>query len=98
MSRFNFLFKGKEYTHQDVAQNQGLCPHCGKNSIDYFWRPWDDAFIGVYKLSKHESIYCFECPKCFEKFFYHQSNDMVKEEMKLKNLGYERTTENPRRK
>lgn len=69
---YNFLYKGHEYVLGDSARNQGECPHCGEQApTDHFWRPQDKAFIGDKKLGDKQYAYCFECPKCFKKFFYH---------------------------
>ena len=77
------VFKGHEYTRADRAGHQGKCPHCGENAPDgSFWQASDKAFIGHKKVNNIRSIFCFECPRCFEKFFYHQFNDEVIEIMK----------------
>ena len=67
---FHFQFQGHEYTVSDSARNQSECPHCGAESPGYCWSKDDKAFIGQKKVGD-EVCYCFECPKCFEKFFYH---------------------------
>jgi hypothetical protein len=85
----DIVFKGHTYTHNDRADNQGQCPHCGEIAPNkFFWKPEDSAFIGFKKIDEKWSIYCFECPKCFEKFFYHKENDMVGFDMR--NLEYQR--------
>ncbi len=75
-TQFGFVFKGHDYTICDAARNQGRCPHCGKQSSDGFM--WDDAndreaYVGKYSFGSGNIARCFECPKCFEKFFYHDS-------------------------
>ena len=66
---FHFVFKGHEYTLTDSARDQSCCPHCGHQSDDgRCWSKKDKAYIGT-----HEGAVCFECPNCFEKFFYHES-------------------------
>ncbi len=77
---FNFVYKGHNYTIKDSARNQGQCPHCDYEAPNNFWKPDNKAFIGhkifgkkLNILGKQEKAYaaCFECPKCFKKFFYH---------------------------
>ena len=71
---FDFVFNGHHYTIRDSARNQGECPHCGNQPIGDFWNEDDkEAFIGVKKVSDKQFLWCFECPKCFKKFFYHNS-------------------------
>jgi len=68
---FRFVFKGHEYTLRDSARVQSQCPHCGHNSAGgRCWSEDDEGYIGTYKTGK-EKMLCFECPECFEKFFYH---------------------------
>lgn len=71
---FDFIFKGHEYKFKHSARNQSECPHCEHKASDGFM--WDEtrdkkAFIGKKKLGDDMYAYCFECPKCFNKFFYH---------------------------
>jgi hypothetical protein len=69
--QFTFVFKGHEYTVNDSARNQSECPHCGNQTGDgSIWSIESEAYIGVY-VNKKDIMRCFECPKCFEKFFYH---------------------------
>jgi len=69
---FNFIYEKHEYVINDSARNQGECPHCGEKApTDHFWRPTDKAFIGEKQLGKKQYAYCFECPQCFNNFFYH---------------------------
>lgn len=69
---YDFIFKGHHYTFNDAARHQGMCPHCGMNSPDgSFWQESDKAFIGKAKLGSIMYARCFECPNCFNKFFYH---------------------------
>jgi len=74
---FDFVFRGHHYTIKDSARNQSECPHCSYNSKGDIFKPDTDkkAFIGVHKISDKQYIYCFECPKCFNKFFYHNSRN-----------------------
>jgi hypothetical protein len=81
------IFQGHEYTFNDRAQDQGRCPHCGELAPDgHFWKAHDDAFIGYKQISRNFTIFCFECPKCFKKFFYHEDNYVVK--MVLENAEF----------
>lgn len=80
MKIYNFVFKGHNYTSQDRASNQGICPHCCCRAPDNFMfdaKRNKDLFIGYYKVDKINCIACFECPECFEKFYYHQSKIYV---------------------
>ena len=75
--QFDFVFKGHEYTYKHSARNQSRCPHCDQQSGDGFiWDPKrdKDAYIGTYKQNDIINAICFECPKCFKKFFYHNTN------------------------
>ena len=68
---FHFVFKGHEYTYRDSARDQSHCPHCDEQSNDgYAWKEEDEGYIGTYKDGDTKML-CFECPKCFKKFFYH---------------------------
>ena len=74
MKSYHFIFKGHEYTVVDSARHQGRCPHCDNKAKDGFmYDAYEDkeAFIGYYKVDEDNYILCFECPKCFEKFYYH---------------------------
>ena len=65
---FNFIFKGHEYTYRDSARDQSRCPHCGNQTADgRCWKEKSAEYIGT----TTDIFVCFECPKCFEKFFYH---------------------------
>ena len=74
---FEFIFKGHHYTINDSARNQSECPQCEHKSKGYIWNKKDDkkAFIGIKEINKKQYIHCFECPKCFKKFFYHNSSN-----------------------
>ncbi len=69
---FEFVYKGHHYTFQHSARDQSACPHCGFTR-GYTWNPIkdNDSFIGEYQEGEG-SIFCFECPKCFGKFYYHK--------------------------
>jgi len=73
--QYGFIYKGHEYTVADSARNQGLCPHCNlKAPDDEFWQITDEGYIG---FNKEIGTHCFECPRCFDKFYYHgQENDI----------------------
>jgi uncharacterized protein YggL (DUF469 family) len=58
---YNFVYKGHEYTHNDNSMDFKSCPHCDSE---------DKSEIGYYG-SGQDRIICFECNKCFEKFYYH---------------------------
>lgn len=84
---FEFVFKGKHYTAQDSARSQSHCPHCDAMGSDGFWNPMSDkkSFVGVKKLGHGNVALCFECPKCFEKFYYHTTEDsFMLKRMKVK--------------
>lgn len=68
---FSFIFKGHEYTPRERAIHPGHCPHCDLKSPWLIWEETDKGFIGCKKIDPFQYIYCFECPKCFEKFFFH---------------------------
>jgi hypothetical protein len=73
---FNFIFEGHEYVLSDSARNQGECPHCGEQAPDgKFWQTKDKGYIGYKKLADEQFAYCFECPSCHEKFFYHHTEE-----------------------
>lgn len=81
--QYLFVYSGHEYTKSERAEHQGKCPHCGEPAPDgNFYQAYDDSFLGYKKLDDRFSAFCFECPKCFEKFWYHQSNDMIEELVK----------------
>jgi len=71
---YDFIFKEHHYTINDSARNQSECPHCGYKSNGDMWDKIEDkkAFIGIKKISDKQFLYCFECPNCFEKLFYHR--------------------------
>lgn len=58
---YNFVYRGHEYTHSDNSMDYKSCPHCNSK---------DKEEIGYY-ASGRGRIACFECNKCFEKFYYH---------------------------
>lgn len=58
---YNFVYKGHEYIHSDNSMDFKSCPHCDSE---------DKYKIGYYG-SGQGRIICFECNKCFEKFYYH---------------------------
>ena len=71
--KYDFIFKGHQFTLKDSARDQTRCPHCNERSSDgNLWKITDKSFIGKHKLNDIEYALCFECPKCFEKFYYHQ--------------------------
>lgn len=58
---YNFIYEGHEYTHQDNSLDFKSCPHCDSGN---------KTRIGYYSEGRNR-IVCFECQKCFEKFYYH---------------------------
>jgi hypothetical protein len=76
---YTFDFNGHHYTYNDSARNQSRCPHCDAICKNTLWNKKDDkkAFIGTAHLNSDIYAHCFECPKCFEKFYYHVTkNDL----------------------
>lgn len=77
---YRFVYRGHEYTVEDSARCQDECPHCGhkKPHTDstVFWDEEDEGYIGTYTDGRDE-IRCFECQRCFEKFFYHWTFEEV---------------------
>ena len=68
--KFEFVFNGHHYKASDSARNQSRCPHCDKRAegqVGSLWSKKSKAYIGCY----NKEIYCFECPSCFKKFYYH---------------------------
>jgi len=59
---YNFIYKGHEYTHKDNSMDYKSCPHCGYSKSKHE--------IGYYGSGRGRII-CFECDKCFGKFYYH---------------------------
>ena len=59
---YNFIYRGHEYTHVDNSMDYKSCPHCG-----YAGTKHDIGYYG----SGRGRIICFECDKCFEKYYYH---------------------------
>lgn len=72
---YEFVFKSHQYTFNDSARNQSLCPHCDRKSKGFLWNPEEDkeAYLGKKKLNTDIYALCFECPSCFEKFYYHKN-------------------------
>ena len=72
---YDFIFKEHHYTINDSARNQSKCPHCDYDSRGSMWDRKEDKkdFIGINKISDNQFLYCFECPNCFGKFFYHST-------------------------
>ena len=73
---FGFIYKEHNYTVNDAARDQGECPHCGEKASDgFFWNKERDknSYIGTYSFGGEYVAVCFECPGCFEKFFYHNT-------------------------
>lgn len=80
MKVYNFVFKGHNYIPSDRADNQGMCPHCSCQAPDNFMfdaKRDKELFIGYYKVDEMNCIACFECPECFEKFYYHQERIFI---------------------
>lgn len=76
--QYSFIFKGKEYTYKDSARNQGRCPHCDEQAPDHhFWQTKDSAYVGMHSFGNGFFAACFECPACFEKFYYHKTQEDV---------------------
>jgi len=77
---YSFDFKGVSYTFKDSARNQGQCPHCDNQASDgFFWKETDEGYIGYYDFKQGEVAVCFECPECFETFYYHYNkNDFLR--------------------
>lgn len=73
---YEFEYKDHYYTERDRAGDQGECPHCSyrARNRERFFDPYKDKemFIGCKKFGEQNYVYCFECPKCFNKFYYHQ--------------------------
>jgi len=69
---FRFIYKGHEYSYRDSARAINACPHCGftKPTHDIFEEN-SDYYLGSKSLDDTFKAVCFECPKCFKKFFYH---------------------------
>lgn len=84
--QYEFDFNGHHYTYNDNARNQSECPHCGFQSTDNMWRMKDKAFIGKIKLNDYEYALCFECPKCFEQFYFHNDVYFIEKYAKLGEL------------
>jgi len=83
--QYDFLYKGHQYTINDSARNQSECPHCSERSPDrYAWKLTDKGFIGKHNLNDIEYALCFECPKCFKKFYYHNEIESVDNMVKRK--------------
>ena len=59
---YNFVYRGHEYIHSDNSMDYRSCPHCGYSGNSHK--------IGYYG-NGISRIICFECDKCFEKFYYH---------------------------
>ena len=75
---YSFVFKDHQYIFNDSARNQTECPHCGCNAPDgSFWRVIDKGYIGYCDFGTKEVAVCFECPECFEKFYYHYKKNYV---------------------
>lgn len=59
---YGFVCDGHEYNYRDNSMDYGSCPHCemlkGHNHLGYYG-------------SGQSRISCFECIKCFKKFYYH---------------------------
>jgi hypothetical protein len=72
---FDFDFENHHYTINDSARNQSECPHCGERSKGVMWNNKEDkeSFLGTKELARKQFAWCFECPKCFKKFFYHNT-------------------------
>lgn len=74
--KYTFDFKGHHYDFNDSARNQGECPHCSTKAPDGdFWRNTDEGYLGYYDFDNVHLGICFECPNCFEKFYYHHDKD-----------------------
>ena len=59
---YNFVYNGHEYIHSDNSMDYKSCPEC--DSIH-------KELIGYYGNGQGR-IACFECQKCFNKFYYHK--------------------------
>jgi len=80
---YSFDYNGHSYTYKDSARNQSMCPHCDLKAPDgSFWRIKDKGYIGYYDFKQGEVAVCFECPECFEKFYYHYNKNYVLREIK----------------
>lgn len=58
---YNFVYRGHEYTHKDNSLDYKSCPECNSTHKE---------FIGYYGKGRGR-ISCFECDKCFKKFYFH---------------------------
>lgn len=73
-----FVYKGLQFNPRDNAMDQSVCPYCHaelhniKNPESY------EGFIGYKQFDIDEFAACFECTKCFGKFFYHVNKEWIK--------------------
>ena len=81
---YSFTYKNHEYTFKDSARNQRECPHCEFKAPDgSFWNERDSAYIGYYDGFKDGNVaVCFECPECFDRFYYHYNKNIFKRRVK----------------
>lgn len=78
---YSFVFKGHNYTYNDSARNQGRCPHCDAKSKNYIWDKKDEGYLGYHDFGGNQVAVCFECPECFENFYYHyDKNNFVEDD------------------
>ena len=82
---YDFTFKGHDYKFKHSARNQSSCPHCDAKASDFCWSSTKDkeAYIGKKQLTDEMYALCFECPKCFNKFYYHKYAREIEQEEKI---------------
>ena len=95
--RYDFIFKGHQFVHSDVAKDQSKCPHCDAEAVKHenykrAIHPMHDDRAGTFRLIGFKILdyngyaVCFECQNCFHKLFYHMSDDTLI--MLLRKHGY----------